>query len=423
MQSIKMRVIIILNCVSILSIFLTSGFFLCGAAGVKVDVFAALCYVIVLQCLVSLAAARIGTRITKSMAALTGALRSIADGNLSRTQNRDLLARADEIGEMARQIEAVTASVGKLVETISGSVRQVVSSSEELTSSADQSATVSSQIADSIIHVASSSNSQLNAVKSASDHVERLSTGMEEIAADVVTSNEQVEEAAKAAKKGSGDIEQAVAQMGLIETAVNHSAEVVDKLGDRSKEIGAIVDTISGIASQTNLLALNAAIEAARAGEQGKGFAVVAEEVRKLAEQSQSAAKQIAKLIGTVQADTEKAVSAMHEGTSQVKAGAALVENAGASFMVIVNLVNCIAEQSHHMSSVITEMAMGAHMIVDSVQEIDQMSKNVAAEAETVSAATEQQTASMHEIASAGQSLAHMAQNLQSAVLKFGAQT
>ena len=85
-------------------------------------------------------------------------------------------------------------------------------------------------------------------------------------------------------------------------------------LGDRSQEVGQIVDTISGIAGQTNLLALNAAIEAARAGEQGRGFAVVAEEVRKLAEQSQEAAKHIADLISHIQADTEDAVQAMQEG-------------------------------------------------------------------------------------------------------------
>jgi len=98
-------------------------------------------------------------------------------------------------------------------------------------------------------------------------------------------------------KKAALAVEKAITQMGHIEESVIRSAHVVAKLGERSKQIGQIVDTISGIAGQTNLLALNAAIEAARAGEQGRGFAVVAEEVRKLAEQSQDAAKQIPSII------------------------------------------------------------------------------------------------------------------------------
>jgi len=119
------------------------------------------------------------------------------------------------------------------------------------------------------------------------------------------------------ANDGGQTIELAIAQMGKIETTVNSSAQVVSKLGERSKEIGQIVATISGIAGQTNLLALNAAIEAARAGEQARGFTVVAEEVRKLAEQSQEATKKIAVLIGEIQGDTDNAVVAMNNGTRE----------------------------------------------------------------------------------------------------------
>lgn len=133
--------------------------------------------------------------------------------------------------------------------------------------------------------------------------------------------------------------------MSQIDGTVTSSARVVAKLGERSKEIGQIVDTISGIAGQTNLLALNAAIEAARAGEQGRGFAEVADEVWKLAEQSQETAKKIETLIGDIQADTDTAVMAMNSGTLEVKTGAEVVNTAGAAFRGIAELINEVSSQ------------------------------------------------------------------------------
>ncbi len=210
-----------------------------------------------------------------------------------------------------------------------------------------------------------------------------------------------------------------MSQMASIEKTVSSSAQVVTKLGERSKEIGQIVDTISGIAGQTNLLALNAAIEAARAGEQGRGFAVVAEEVRKLAEQSQEAAKEIAILISEIQSETDKAVVAMSDGTREVKVGAEVVNSAGQSFKEIVLLVNEESAQIKEISAAIQQMAAGSQQIVASAHDIDRISKDAAAQTQTVSAATEEQSASMEEIAASSQALAKMAEELQTAVRKF----
>ena len=230
---------------------------------------------------------------------------------------------------------------------------------------------------------------------------------------------ENTKRAVDTARQGRDTIDGAVLQMKNIEKTVNHSADVVTKLGERSKEIGQIVDTISGIAGQTNLLALNAAIEAARAGEQGRGFAVVAEEVRKLAEQSQEAAKQIGELISGIQVDTEEAVVAMSDGTKEVRTGAEVVNKAGLAFGEIVKMVDEVNQQAGDMAKTMEELASGTQKIVGSVQEIDASSKNVAAEAQTVSAATEEQSAAMQEIASGSRSLANLAQHLQEASSKF----
>jgi methyl-accepting chemotaxis protein len=249
--------------------------------------------------------------------------------------------------------------------------------------------------------------------------VEQISASIQQAAG---TTNEVAVQSAQAAAKandGSKSVNKAISQMAQIEQTVNTSAKVVAELGERSKEIGQIVDAISGIAGQTNLLALNAAIEAARAGEQGRGFAVVADEVRKLAEQSQEAAKQIAELIGGIQGETDKAVLAMNDGTREVKLGAEVVNAAGQAFQEIVALVTQVSGQIKENSAAIEQMAIGSQQIVTSVNRIDGLSKKAAGEAETVSAATEEQSASMQEIASSSQSLANLAMELREAVSKF----
>lgn len=246
-----------------------------------------------------------------------------------------------------------------------------------------------------------------------------MSAGVQQTAATTNQVAQQAAQAAEKAREGGRSAEKAVNQIINIEEKVNASAQVVILLGDRSKEIGQIVDTISGIAGQTNLLALNAAIEAARAGEQGRGFAVVAEEVRKLAEQSQEAAKQIAGLIGQIQVDTEKAVTAMNEGAREVKDGTVVVKAAGEAFQEIVQLVDQVSAQVREISASTQQMAGGSQAIVGTVQRIDDLSKQSASEAQNVSAATEEQLASMEEIAASSQALAKLAQDLQEAVGEF----
>jgi len=197
------------------------------------------------------------------------------------------------------------------------------------------------------------------------------------------------------------------------------SAQVVKKLGERSKDIGQIVATISGIASQTNLLALNAAIEAARAGEQGRGFAVVAEEVRKLAEQSEVAAKQIARLIEEIRLDTDQAVVAMDKGTQEVKIGTQVVTSAGESFQEIVVFINQISQQIQEVYSAAQQMGHTNQEIVTTIDDINIVTQNNASEVQTVSAATEEQSASIEEIASSSHALAKLAEELQSAIHRF----
>lgn len=341
----------------------------------------------------------------------------LAQGDL---QKRELsVTSEDEIGQLASGFQEMGATLRTLIGQVHTQSEQLAASSEQLTASADQSALAANQVAASITDVANGAIEQLTAATETSAIVEQMSASIEQVSATTNAVAEQSIRAASKAHEGSSNVNKAVEQMIQIEQTVNHSAQVVADLGQRSKEIGQIVETISGIAGQTNLLALNAAIEAARAGEQGRGFAVVAEEVRKLAEQSQAAAKQIAELIGGIQADTESAVQAMDHGTREVKLGADVVNSAGQAFDEIVTVVSQVSDQVREIAAEIDQMAVGSQQIVSAVNLIDGLSKKASGEAQTVSAATQEQSASMEEIAAASKSLAILAMNLQEAVNKF----
>ncbi|MDR3561441.1 MAG: methyl-accepting chemotaxis protein [Negativicutes bacterium] len=356
-------------------------------------------------------------RIARPIIALEAAANRIAAGDISLT-NLEINSN-DEIGRLGKSFEQMAQNLRTLIRKILGATEQVAASSEELTASAEQSAQAANQVASSISSVAAGANEQLAAANNTSAVVEQMSAGIQHVAANTNQMAAQSAHATDKAKEGGKAVAKAVTQMSHIESTVNTSAKVVAKLGERSKEIGQIVDTISGIAGQTNLLALNAAIEAARAGEQGRGFAVVAEEVRKLAEQSQEAAKKIAELIGEIQKDTDKAVVAMTDGTREVKTGAEVVNAAGAAFQEIAELVTQVSDQVKEISASIQQMASGSQQIVGSVKKIDELSKTSAGEAQSVSAAIEEQLASMEEIAGSSEALSKLAQDLQTAVAQF----
>ena len=379
-------------------------------------------YMLILEALLVMFGVYMGKKIGRPIQLMAQRVNTLATGDfrtVSSTEIEALMERPDEIGQISRAVRELRANISKLMKTILESSEYVASASEELTASADQSASVSGQVADSIMKVAESCGAQLTSVNDAGGRTSDLALHMNEFQNSIASAHQTVQSASLTASNGSQEVGKAVEQMHSIETAVGESAEVIAGLGEESKKIGTIVDTISEIAAQTNLLALNAAIEAARAGEHGRGFAVVADEVRKLAEQSQDAAGRIAELIGAIQTSAEQAVNAMKTGNDRVKSGTDAVTQAGDTFNNIVDMVNKVSDESAKMSQTVQGLAGDTDRISKAVQTIDEMSRKVSGESETVSAATEEQTSTMQEIANASRALADMAQKLQEAAAKF----
>lgn len=358
----------------------------------------------------------ISRKIAKPIEQLAATAEMVADGDLTAQIS---VSSQDEIGALGNSMKKMILNLDTLIKKIGQTSEQVAASAQQLSANAEQSAQAAILVAESISDVSHGSEEEAREVDATTLAVEKMSDGIQQIAVNANAVSEMTGKTSDAANEGDKAVVAAVAQMENIERAVASSAQVVDKLGDRSKEIGQIIETIAGIADQTNLLALNAAIEAARAGEMGRGFAVVAEEVRKLAEQSQGAAKQIANLISEIQTETGNAVAAMASGTQEVRAGAEAVNNAGKAFHEIVSLIDEVTAQIRDISAAIQQMSGGSRQIVKSVHLIDRISKSSVEQTHTVLAATEEQSASMEEIASASQALAKMAEDMQVAVKHF----
>ena len=341
----------------------------------------------------------------------------IAKGNLS--LERVPVDSNDEIGHVANAFGVMTDNLNKFFRTARQSALTVSESAEDLNRNAQQSAIAADQIANSVSDFANATAHQQNAVSSANDAIHNMREILKVIESDSKGVIDASQFAMTTAESGATTIETAVQSMKALQTSVQQSSEVIKLLGEHSKEIGNIVETISAIAEQTNLLALNAAIEAARAGDHGRGFAVVAEEVRKLAEQSATAAEEIHRLIFDVQNQTDKAVESMQVGTTMTQESVDAVNDAGGAFREIVHLIGELTKKISHTTIAIDKANAGNDRIIESVNLIDNTAHKFSSETETISATTQELSAATEEIASASKQLANMAEDLQKAIRTY----
>lgn len=354
--------------------------------------------------------------IVRPLEKLVNAADRVANGDLGHSIEIQGVA---EITKLSEAFDAMIKALRRLVATTSATAETVSASSEELAASSGEVGKAAEEVAITIQSVAEGANSQVNLADQSAqvirDMVEAISN-TSKAADSVAAASEQSE---RAAETGSKQIDMAVTKMNEIQQDSNQAAQKVHALGEKSRQIGQIVDVITGIAGQTNLLALNAAIEAARAGEQGRGFAVVADEVRKLAEQSETAAREIAGIIQAIQAETIETVEAIDKSGREISSGVTVVATSGTAFKEIHDAIKNVREEVVRIVALTGEQQQRSGQVESAVNSIAASARLNAVSSEQVAAASQEQNASVQEITAASSALAQMAAKLQQAVMKF----
>lgn len=339
----------------------------------------------------------------------------------------------DEIGDIAQAVNAVRdntvgsviaynesrVALCELVGQVAGAAASVSSGSQQMAATSEEAGRAVSEIANAITEVATGAQRQVQTVEDVRVTSEQVTHATASSAENAQETALIAEEARTIAAEGSTAVEQATEAMVAVREASTQATLAIRGLGAKSDQIGGIVDTITGIAEQTNLLALNAAIEAARAGEQGRGFAVVAEEVRKLAEESQTAARSIASLIGEIQNETGRAIEVVEAGGARTNEGAATVEQAREAFGRIGGSVEDVSSRVAQIAAAIQQVAASATKMQEDMADVSAVAEQSSASTEQVSASTQQTSASTQEISASAAELARTAGELEQLVQRF----
>lgn len=294
----------------------------------------------------------------------------MAQGNFPIPVSENALRRKDEMGIFARSMHALNSNLRRMLKDIASSAERVTSASTQLSTFAERLSKGALEQVEMAGQVASSS--------------EEMSQTSDDIAKNSNAVAESASRAVNVAEGGQDVVDKTIKEVNVIARVVETAVGFVQDLGEQSKRIGTIITVINGIADQTNLLALNATIEAARAGEHGKGFAVVADEVRKLAEKTNSSTKEIGEMIDAIKGGVEKTVASMDTARDKVMVGAALSSQASEALVQIITSIGGLHGGVQQIASATTEMSSTTDEIAHDIEKISLVSQNTLSSTEEI---------------------------------------
>ncbi len=279
-----------------------------------------------------------------------------------------ILRLLDELGDLAEGDLTVNATVsedftGAIADSVNFAIDQLRQLVLVINSTADRVSQSAGQTQMNAVELAEASEHQTQEIASVSAAINEMAISIDQVSTNATESAAVAQRSVAIAYNGADVVQRSIEGMNVIRDQIQETSKRIKRLGESSQEIGDIVSLINDIADQTNVLALNAAIQASMAGDAGRGFAVVADEVQRLAERSANATKQIETLVKTIQADTNEAVMSMESTTSEVVKGARLAKDAGEALEEVQNVSNNLADLIQNISNAAQQQAESANHI------------------------------------------------------------
>ena len=355
-------------------------------------------------------------KITAPIVNLVRHSNSIAEGNLAAKIH---IEGNDEVAQLASSFQQMTDNLIDMISHVLQTSDQVVTGSDQLSGGLEQ---MNHMLSSASKHAAVAEKGSSTLASSSAENaraMEEITYGIQNIASSASDVSEQMNTASEEAITGNQLAQNAIHQMQEVERTASTSLLRIQSLHERSETAGKVVASIFNITKQIQILSLNASIEAARAGEHGRGFAVIAEEVRQLAEQSKTATEEIDVYLHAIQEDTNESVESMNQVSSEINSGTALVEQAGAAFHHLMELIRKVNSTIQAVSAATQQVSASAEQVSASIEETADVTSKSRESMILIVLDSEKQLEQMNLYSKTAQELQEQAQELQAAVQRF----